>query len=169
MPSIGAILFSEILNPFYCFQVFSVILWLIDEYVTYAMSIIFMTTASMLTTLYQGPIFKVVRFLWLFPRWENPQKKYEKSGATWEIWSRRITRQKLPVTEILNGSNFYQESSSPGMWSVYPLVAVFYPPTVPYWPESALLTKVWFFFDQCVTISSWWVIMLIKQQNYEVI
>ena len=94
----------------------------------------------------------------IFPTVRKSAIKCEKSGATWEIWSRRIIRQKLPVIEILNGSNFYQESSSPGMWSVYPLVAVFYPPTVPYSPESALLTKVWFFFDFCVIISSWWVI-----------
>ena len=82
VPSIGAILFSEILNPFYCFQIFSVILWLIDEYVTYAMSIIFMTTASMVTTLYQGRIFKVVRSWWIFPRWESSKSK--KRAASFE-------------------------------------------------------------------------------------
>merc|ERR1711935_437227 len=53
VPSIGAILFDEILNPFYCFQFFSVILWFIDEYVTYAASIVIMTAGSMATTLYQ--------------------------------------------------------------------------------------------------------------------
>jgi len=52
--SIFEILIREILNPFYVFQLFSIILWYYDEYVLYASSIVIITTVSMATTTYQG-------------------------------------------------------------------------------------------------------------------
>ena len=54
VPSIFEILIREILNPFYVFQLFSIILWYYDEYVLYASSIVIITTVSMATTTYQG-------------------------------------------------------------------------------------------------------------------
>ena len=54
VPSIFEILCTEILNPFYVFQLFSIILWYYDEYHLYASSIVIITTISMATTTYQG-------------------------------------------------------------------------------------------------------------------
>ena len=45
------ILVDEILSPFYIFQVFSILLWMIDEYYIYATSILVITCFSMVTTL----------------------------------------------------------------------------------------------------------------------
>ncbi|XP_021926839.1 probable cation-transporting ATPase 13A3 isoform X2 [Zootermopsis nevadensis] len=44
---------EEVFNPFYIFQVFSVILWSLDEYLYYACCIVFLTTASVVTSLFQ--------------------------------------------------------------------------------------------------------------------
>lgn len=47
------LLFFEILNPFYVFQIFSVILWYTDEYTYYATCIILMSTISIASEIYQ--------------------------------------------------------------------------------------------------------------------
>ena len=52
VPSAFRILVDEILSPFYMFQIFSVILWMCDEYYIYATSILCITTVSMSVTLY---------------------------------------------------------------------------------------------------------------------
>uniref|UniRef100_A0A671S2R8 Polyamine-transporting ATPase 13A3 n=1 Tax=Sinocyclocheilus anshuiensis TaxID=1608454 RepID=A0A671S2R8_9TELE len=44
--------FSQVLNPFYIFQLFSVILWCTDEYYYYAMAIVIMSVISIATSLY---------------------------------------------------------------------------------------------------------------------
>jgi cation-transporting ATPase 13A3/4/5 len=44
---------EEVFNPFYLFQAFSVILWSLDEYYYYAGCIVFLTTVSVLTSLFQ--------------------------------------------------------------------------------------------------------------------
>ena len=47
VPTVIEIFYKEVFNFFYVFQLFSVILWIIDEYVAYAMSIlIFPSTSS---------------------------------------------------------------------------------------------------------------------------
>ena len=51
--SIFGILVSEILNPFYIFQVFSVALWLWDLYYYYATCIIVISTGSVAISLYE--------------------------------------------------------------------------------------------------------------------
>uniref|UniRef100_A0A672RS67 ATPase 13A3 n=1 Tax=Sinocyclocheilus grahami TaxID=75366 RepID=A0A672RS67_SINGR len=43
---------SQVLNPFYIFQLFSVILWCTDEYYYYAMAIVIMSFISIATSLY---------------------------------------------------------------------------------------------------------------------
>uniref|UniRef100_A0A8C5N6Y8 Cation-transporting ATPase n=1 Tax=Gouania willdenowi TaxID=441366 RepID=A0A8C5N6Y8_GOUWI len=43
---------AGVLNPFYIFQLFSVILWSADEYYYYAMAIVFMSVISIATSLY---------------------------------------------------------------------------------------------------------------------
>uniref|UniRef100_A0A4W4FIQ9 Cation-transporting ATPase n=1 Tax=Electrophorus electricus TaxID=8005 RepID=A0A4W4FIQ9_ELEEL len=43
---------SQVLNPFYIFQLFSVILWCSDEYYYYAMTIVLMSVISIATSLY---------------------------------------------------------------------------------------------------------------------
>ena len=48
---IPKLLVEEILNPFYIFQLFSITLWLIDEYIPYAIWIIVMTLMSLITEL----------------------------------------------------------------------------------------------------------------------
>ena len=46
------IVVREILSPFYMFQIFSCILWFLDEYVTYASTIAFLSAASVIWTVY---------------------------------------------------------------------------------------------------------------------
>lgn len=44
--------FLQVLNPFYIFQLFSVILWSADEYYYYAAAIVIMSVISIATSLY---------------------------------------------------------------------------------------------------------------------
>uniref|UniRef100_A0A8D0B107 Polyamine-transporting ATPase 13A3 n=1 Tax=Sander lucioperca TaxID=283035 RepID=A0A8D0B107_SANLU len=52
VPSVFKLLIKEVLNPFYIFQLFSVILWSADEYYYYAVAILFMSVISIATSLY---------------------------------------------------------------------------------------------------------------------
>ncbi|KAI5626585.1 putative cation-transporting ATPase 13A3, partial [Silurus asotus] len=52
VPSVLKLLVKEVLNPFYIFQLFSVILWCADEYYYYAMAIMLMSIISIATSLY---------------------------------------------------------------------------------------------------------------------
>eukprot|EP00106_Octopus_bimaculoides_P016200 XP_014783642.1 PREDICTED: probable cation-transporting ATPase 13A3 [Octopus bimaculoides] len=47
------LLFKEILSPFYVFQLFSIILWMIDQYIYYASSILVISVVSISTAIYQ--------------------------------------------------------------------------------------------------------------------
>lgn len=49
--SVCSVLISEVLNPIYIFQVFSVILWLWEGYKSYAFCIIFISTGSIILSL----------------------------------------------------------------------------------------------------------------------
>ena len=51
--SVLEILASEVLNPFYIFQVFSVVLWMIDSYYLYSYSILIISTGSILISLFE--------------------------------------------------------------------------------------------------------------------
>ena len=51
--SIGTLLVKEVLNPFYVFQIASVILWLADEYYYYAIAIIVMSVGGIVSAVYQ--------------------------------------------------------------------------------------------------------------------
>lgn len=44
---------SEVLNPFYIFQVFSVALWMWDHYYYYASCILIISTGSVFLSLYE--------------------------------------------------------------------------------------------------------------------
>ncbi|XP_053490134.1 polyamine-transporting ATPase 13A3 isoform X3 [Ictalurus furcatus] len=52
VPSLFKLLIKEVLNPFYIFQLFSIILWCSDEYYYYAMAIMLMSIISIATSLY---------------------------------------------------------------------------------------------------------------------
>uniref|UniRef100_A0A8C1QPA4 ATPase 13A3 n=1 Tax=Cyprinus carpio TaxID=7962 RepID=A0A8C1QPA4_CYPCA len=52
VPSLFKLLIKEVLNPFYIFQLFSVILWCTDAYYYYAMAIVIMSVISIGTSLY---------------------------------------------------------------------------------------------------------------------
>ncbi|XP_062833599.1 polyamine-transporting ATPase 13A3 isoform X3 [Anolis carolinensis] len=52
VPSIFKLLIKEVLNPFYIFQLFSVILWSTDEYYYYAAAIVVMSLISVVSSLY---------------------------------------------------------------------------------------------------------------------
>uniref|UniRef100_A0AAV2JVL0 Cation-transporting ATPase n=1 Tax=Knipowitschia caucasica TaxID=637954 RepID=A0AAV2JVL0_KNICA len=52
VPSIFKLLIKEVLNPFYIFQLFSVILWSAEDYYYYATAIVFMSVISIATSLY---------------------------------------------------------------------------------------------------------------------
>ncbi|XP_034027851.1 cation-transporting ATPase 13A2 isoform X2 [Thalassophryne amazonica] len=47
------LLFEEVLNPFYVFQLFSITLWIIDEYYYYALCIFIISILSIATSLYE--------------------------------------------------------------------------------------------------------------------
>ncbi|XP_046388324.1 polyamine-transporting ATPase 13A3-like isoform X2 [Ischnura elegans] len=51
--SVIALLFLEVLNPFYVFQIFSFCLWFADEYIYYALAIFIMSAASITLTIIQ--------------------------------------------------------------------------------------------------------------------
>ena len=51
--SVISVLVNEVLNPFYIFQIFSVILWMWDAYYLYASCILFISTGSALYNLYE--------------------------------------------------------------------------------------------------------------------
>ena len=51
--SIGYLLVTEVLNPFYIFQVASVILWTSDEYYYYAAAIVLMSVSGIVSSVYQ--------------------------------------------------------------------------------------------------------------------
>ena len=51
--SIITLLFDEVLNPFYIFQVFSVILWMWDGYRLYASCILIVSTLSVVASLHE--------------------------------------------------------------------------------------------------------------------
>ncbi|XP_026168470.1 probable cation-transporting ATPase 13A3 isoform X3 [Mastacembelus armatus] len=52
VPSLFKLLIKEVLNPFYIFQLFSVILWSIEDYYYYAATIVLMSVISVGTSLY---------------------------------------------------------------------------------------------------------------------
>ncbi|KAL6104281.1 atp13a3 [Pungitius sinensis] len=52
VPSLFKLLMKEVLNPFYIFQLFSVILWSAEDYYYYATAIVFMSVMSIATSLY---------------------------------------------------------------------------------------------------------------------
>ncbi|GAA5929875.1 putative acid anhydride hydrolase [Sporobolomyces koalae] len=49
--SIGQLLMDEVLHPFYIFQIFSIILWSIDDYYYYAFAIAIISVVSIISTL----------------------------------------------------------------------------------------------------------------------
>lgn len=53
MKGVMALLFLEVLNPFYVFQFFSFILWFADDYVYYAIAILVMSAISVIMTVIQ--------------------------------------------------------------------------------------------------------------------
>lgn len=52
VPSIAQIFATDVFTPFYLFQLFSVIVWYIDEYEIYASSILATTLLSIIMTIY---------------------------------------------------------------------------------------------------------------------
>lgn len=65
--SVFGVLISEVLNPFYIFQVFSVVLWMWDNYYYYASCILIISTASVILSLVdtignQNEIRKMARY-----------------------------------------------------------------------------------------------------------
>ncbi|XP_070810736.1 polyamine-transporting ATPase 13A3-like [Pituophis catenifer annectens] len=52
VPSLAHLLIKEVLNPFYIFQAFSILLWSLDDYYLYASAILFMSFVSICSSLY---------------------------------------------------------------------------------------------------------------------
>lgn len=53
LQSIGVLLLLEVLNPFYIFQVFTVALWLAEDYLYYTIAIILMSLFGITSTIIQ--------------------------------------------------------------------------------------------------------------------
>jgi cation-transporting P-type ATPase 13A2 len=51
--SYWSLFITEVFNPFYLFQVFSIILWSMDNYYIYAACIFILSVVSVITSLYQ--------------------------------------------------------------------------------------------------------------------
>ncbi|XP_039275236.1 probable cation-transporting ATPase 13A3 [Nilaparvata lugens] len=54
LKGVMTLLFLEVLDPFYVFQIFSFILWFIDDYIQYATAIFFLTTSSIVMNTIQN-------------------------------------------------------------------------------------------------------------------
>ncbi|XP_069753130.1 polyamine-transporting ATPase 13A3 isoform X2 [Narcine bancroftii] len=52
VPSVFELLFNEVLNPFYIFQLFSITVWMFEGYYYYAVAIIIMSIISIVTSLH---------------------------------------------------------------------------------------------------------------------
>lgn len=53
MKSYWSLFISEVFNPFYLFQAFSIVLWSADEYYYYAACVLFLTAVSVVASLVQ--------------------------------------------------------------------------------------------------------------------
>lgn len=53
MKSYWSLFISEVFNPFYLFQAFSIMLWSADEYYYYAACVLFLTAVSVTASLVQ--------------------------------------------------------------------------------------------------------------------
>lgn len=66
--SYWTLLIEEVLNPFYLFQAFSVILWLLDDYIPYAICVIILTLFSSVTSLVQTRrVMETLKILYKIP------------------------------------------------------------------------------------------------------
>ncbi|RZF39245.1 hypothetical protein LSTR_LSTR010339 [Laodelphax striatellus] len=54
LKGVMTLLFLEVLDPFYVFQIFSFILWFVDDYIQYATAIFFLTTSSIVMNTIQN-------------------------------------------------------------------------------------------------------------------
>ena len=63
--------FLQILNPFYAFLVFSLLLWMLDDYVFYATGIIIITLISVAVSLYETRTVRKNILDWRFLGWER--------------------------------------------------------------------------------------------------
>lgn len=53
LQTIWSLIFTEVLNPFYVFEIFSFILWYLDDYLSYASAIFVMSLVSIITAVIQ--------------------------------------------------------------------------------------------------------------------
>lgn len=53
LQTISSLIFTEVLNPFYVFEMFSFILWYLDDYLSYASAIFVMSLVSIITAVIQ--------------------------------------------------------------------------------------------------------------------
>ena len=73
--SIGTLLVKEVLNPFYVFQIASVILWLADEYYYYAVAIIVMSLGGITSAVYQTRKVRCASNIYFYIKHSNMIKK----------------------------------------------------------------------------------------------
>ncbi|CAG9322100.1 unnamed protein product [Blepharisma stoltei] len=53
MPTIWELLYREILHPFFIFQVFSIVLWCVEKYFLYSLTILILSVVSVLSNLFE--------------------------------------------------------------------------------------------------------------------
>lgn len=53
LQTIWSLIYTEVLNPFYVFEIFSFILWYLDDYLSYAAAIFVMSLVSIITAIIQ--------------------------------------------------------------------------------------------------------------------
>lgn len=63
--SYWSLFISEVFNPFYLFQAFSIMLWSADEYYYYAACVLFLTTVSVTASLVQTKRVGVLNFYYV--------------------------------------------------------------------------------------------------------
>lgn len=85
---IPKLLVEEILNPFYIFQLFSITVWLVDNYIPYALCLIVMTLMSLITEL--------VDIL------QNLSNLKKMAYYEWKIKVKRFVNNKSWVKEIIS-------------------------------------------------------------------
>ncbi|CAJ0927569.1 unnamed protein product [Ranitomeya imitator] len=121
---IWKLLFKEILNPFYCFEIYSLSTWFATGYIEYSMAILLLTIFSVLATIYMLRMQSVKLHRMVESHNNVMVSMLQKNGATEEPAQQRHCSQRLAqadaerlVTAALPGSAIPQIQDGSGSGS----------------------------------------------------